>query len=376
MRRFAAAGTGQDLLTCARLLQLSPTREHSLKLMAGFEEAFKGRSIGGLPDELIQAMARHNVGSDAFKLRTGDPKAIDLALHTISDAKARAQHRLEFIEVLGEVHPVQALPALLQVAERDNNNPALRKAALGALLGYDDARIASTVIKSYSAYPKDLRTAALTLLCSRAGWSWELAQAVEAGRLQAADVPLDAVRQIQRHKGEELAGLVAKHWPQLGRPSTAEMEQQMQRLATVVRGGSGDPYNGQKLFSATCGACHRLFNQGGKIGPDLTPYQRSDLDTLLLHIVNPSAEIREGYENFVIETRDERSLTGFLVERDDHMIVLRGMDGQNVRLPRSEVQELRPAGLSLMPEGLLEGMDDRQVRDLFAYLRSTQPLPN
>ena len=43
-------------------------------------------------------------------------------------------------------------------------------------------------------------------------------------------------------------------------------------------------------------------------------------------------------------------------------------------LARTEIAELKPAGLSLMPEGLMDGWKPQQVRDLFAYLRSTQPL--
>src|SRR5262249_40608855 len=62
MRRFAATGTRADLLTCARLLDLAPSPAHAQKLMIGFEAAFKGRSLAGLPDELVQAMARHHVG--------------------------------------------------------------------------------------------------------------------------------------------------------------------------------------------------------------------------------------------------------------------------------------------------------------------------
>jgi putative membrane-bound dehydrogenase-like protein len=397
MRRFAAAGARRDLLTCARLLQLSPSREHSAKLMRGFEEAFKGRSIAGLPDELIAAMARHNVGSDAFRLRSGDASALTRALTVITDEKADKQRRQEFIDVLGEVRPREALDALLRVAA-DERDPALRKSALGALLGYDDARIPATVLKDFAAYARDLRPAALTLLASRAAWSLALAEAVDAGLLKASDVPLDSVRQIQRHgrarllpspdqkesarqeprpaNVEKLSALLTKHWPNAGRPTPAAMQQQIVKLTTVLRGGQGDPYAGQRLFNTACASCHTLFARGGKVGPDLTAYQRSDLDALLLAIVDPSAEIREGYESFNVETKDERSLTGFVVERDARLIVLRGLDGQNISLKQEDILEMISAGLSLMPEGLLDGLSEQEVRDLFAYLRSTQPLAN
>jgi putative heme-binding domain-containing protein len=154
------------------------------------------------------------------------------------------------------------------------------------------------------------------------------------------------------------------------------MQTKIQHLGEVIRAGQGNPYSGQKLFNVACASCHTLFARGGKVGPDLTAYQRGDLDTMLLHIVNPSAEIREGYENMLIETKDERSLNGFLVERDANVVVLRGPDGQNLTIDQKNIAELRAAGISLMPEGLLDTLNDQQVRDLFAYLRSTQPLAN
>ena len=375
MRRFAAAGTRKDLLTCAKLLQLSPSRGHSVKLMAGFEEAFKGRSLTGLPDELVAAMTRHNVGSDAFKLRTGDASALARALSLITDSSIDKKQRQEFIDVLGEVRPREALDPLLRIADIERD-PQLRKSALSALLGYDDARIATTVVKDYSAYAPEVRTAALALVTSRAAWALSLAEAVDAGRIPASDVPLDAVRQWQRHKSDKLAALILKLWPNAGRPTTEAMQRQIHQLAGVIRGGEGNPYEGQKLFNATCASCHTLFARGGKVGPDLTTYQRGDLDTMLLHVVNPSAEIREGYENILIETRDDRSLTGFLVERDAKVVVLRGPGGQNITLEQSNISEMKAAGMSLMPEGLLDSLSEQQVRDLFAYLRSTQPLAN
>jgi putative heme-binding domain-containing protein len=117
-----------------------------------------------------------------------------------------------------------------------------------------------------------------------------------------------------------------------------------------------------------------LFGQGGQIGPDLTVQDRTDLESMLLATVNPNAEIREGFENYSVETNDGRSLAGFLIEQDDHTIVLRGLDNQNVTLARTGIAQLQPAGMSLMPEGLLDTLTEQQTRDLFAYLRSTQPL--
>jgi putative heme-binding domain-containing protein len=375
-RRFAAAGTRKDLLACARLFELSPSRQHSQKLMRGFEEAFKGRALRGLPDELVAAMARHDTISPVLRVRRGDPEAIVEALGVVRDTRAESRQRRRFIEVLGEIKYAGAIEALLEVITQPDSPDVLLKPALTALLSYDEPRIGDVVAERFSSFSRETQLAALTLLASRPKWGLALAQAVHAGRIDKSEVPRDVVRQLWRHRESHLAELMSKLWPPPGNPTTAEMSAQLKRFTDVVRGGTGDPYNGKKLFTAACSACHKLYQQGGQIGPDLTTYQRTDLDALLLHIVNPSAEIREGYEGFVIETTDDRTLTGFLVERDRATVVLRGLDGQNVTLQQQEILEMKAAGLSLMPEGLLDGLPDQQVRDLFAYLRSTQPLAN
>jgi putative heme-binding domain-containing protein len=106
----------------------------------------------------------------------------------------------------------------------------------------------------------------------------------------------------------------------------------------------------------------------------LTAYKRDDLGTMLLNIVNPSAEIREGFETHLVVTTDGRVLTGFVGDQDNRVVVLRTAEGTDVSLPRTAIEEMRVIPQSIMPEGLLDGMSDQQVRDLFAYLRSTQPL--
>jgi putative heme-binding domain-containing protein len=67
-------------------------------------------------------------------------------------------------------------------------------------------------------------------------------------------------------------------------------------------------------------------------------------------------------------------LTGFIESDQPDQIVLRNTDGQSITLQRSEIEQLDPQILSLMPEGLLDKLDDAQLRDLMAYLRSSQPL--
>lgn len=380
-RRFAQAGTRKDLMTCAQLFDLSPSPATSRRLMAGFEQAYKGRSLSGLPEPLIQAMARHGVGSAAFALRRGDARAVRKAIQVVADETATRAERMEFLGVMSEVKIPEALPALFRAYKGVYKDDGLRAMILSALRNYDDPAVADVVLTAYPALGRESLPTAQTLLASRPAWALKLAQAVNSKGnswsgygIKPETIPLNIVRKLKQHRSPELQAKLQALWPNTGSPTTADMEKRIHELSATVRGGTGDPYNGRTLFQNTCGTCHKLFGQGADVGPELTVYNRADLDSMLLAIVNPSAEIREGFENYSVETKDGSSLSGFLADQDNQTIVLRGMDNKNISVERSQIAEMKPAGMSLMPEGLLDGFNAEQTRDLFAYLRSTQPL--
>jgi hypothetical protein len=60
------------------------------------------------------------------------------------------------------------------------------------------------------------------------------------------------------------------------------------------------------------------------------------------------------------------------VSEDPTSILLRRKDREDLRIPRSEIESARFDRLSLMPEGLLDALSDREVTDLFRYLQSLE----
>ena len=374
IRRFAKAGTRADLIAGARLFELAPDVDSAKILMGGFEEAYKGRSMAALPERLMAAMARHGGGSVSLGLRRGEVKAVEEALRVIADVKAEKLLRLQYTEILGEVPNPKAVSVLLSIVKNEPGSD-LKRAALGALKPYSDEQIASDTIALYASLPSHVRLVAGTMLAGRRSFAEALVAAVESGEISATLISPEVVSLLRSHPEPKLSELVEKLFTG-AETNAAKLELEIFRLAKLVESKPGSPYAGKKLFTKSCAACHRLFEQGGQIGPDLSTYQRDDIDTMLLNIVNPSAEVREGYENFLLTTKDGRTAVGFLVEQDNRSVVLRGLDGQDVSVERKNIQSMKAQGDSLMPAGLLSGYSDDQVLDLMAYLRSTQPLNN
>jgi putative heme-binding domain-containing protein len=127
------------------------------------------------------------------------------------------------------------------------------------------------------------------------------------------------------------------------------------------------------LFKQHCGVCHTLFDEGGQTGPNLTGYERDNLGFLLLAIVDPSAAIREEYTQFQVATVDGRIVTGLIDDQTPTTVTLRTANNETTVIKREDIDILQAMDTSIMPDGLTEKLDDRQLLDLFAWLM--QPTP-
>ena len=74
-----------------------------------------------------------------------------------------------------------------------------------------------------------------------------------------------------------------------------------------------------------------------------------------------------------INTQDGRTFAGTLANEDDNQVTIR-MIGQDVVIAKSEILSRETLPISMMPEGLLATLDDKQIRDLVGYLRTEHPI--
>lgn len=374
MQRFAMEGTRADLARCARLLAAADAASRK-SLMVGFEKAFAGRALPRLPKVLVEQIAKSGGGSAALQIRQGDATAISNAYESIQSG-GDVNKRVELIRLCAELK-TDGLPAVLtSLVAKEDADDNLRVEAIGALQNYEADSIATSLVDQFAMLSSESQKAAQATLASRVSWARQMIAAVEEEQIDPLAISIDVLRNCLLFGDETLNESIEERWGQIAGATTEDMKQEIARIAKLLNDRTGDVYEGQKLFRANCGKCHKLFIDGGDIGPDLTTYKRDDIPNMVLNVINPNAEIREGFENYLVLTDDGRVITGLMVERDNKVVVLRTAEGQTVTIDRESIEESRVLGRSLMPEGLLKQMTDEQVSDLFAYLRSTQPLNN
>ena len=381
MRRFASEGTKDALAAASRLLEHSDNKETTGRLIGGLQQAFQGRRIDDLPSEINHAIKAYqdSLGTDGLVLgiQRGDQEAINKAIKLVTDSKADLAQRLACVQALSEAHVSKAVPAFKKLLSLQGAT-SFHLAALNALIQFDDPSISKTVLSAYQrtlTEENGVRATAHRLLASRANWALDLLEDIDAWVIKKQDLDFAVVQQMASHESKEVQALLKKHWGNVGE-SGGDKQPQMDKVRTIVTGGKHQPdlANGKQLFTLACATCHKLFEEGGDIGPDLTGYERDNLDFLLLAVVDPSAAIREEFTGYQVTTQDGLSLSGLLVNQDDQNVTLRDVGGQTHLIPRSRLQSLQASHTSLMPEGLTEALNDQQIADLFGYLMKRTPL--
>ncbi len=384
VKRWALKGGRAAMSNLASLLRLvknlpSERRARAVPpLSTGFEEAFEGRTLASVPDAVLDSLIELGAPSLALRLRHGDKAAFEQAITAVTDSKQPQAERVQLLQILGQLRSEdsktaeQMTAALLRLIAKDKVQ-AIKSSAVAAL-ALGQGKIAESLLSQWATMSKETRLAVGALLASRADWTGAWVTAVEEQQVGATDVPLEVIRSMRLHSDTGLLDRLAKIYPVSGTMDLPKAKLAVSKIVATIEGGNGDPYAGKKLYMQSCGRCHTLFDGGGQIGPSLTGYQRDQLAALTLNIVGPSLEVREGYQSYALLTDSGQLLTGFIEQDSPDQVTLRAVDGLSYTIERTRIESMKPQPQSLMPEGLLDNLSEQQIRDLFAYLRSSQPL--
>jgi putative heme-binding domain-containing protein len=377
MRRYAAEGTEATLEACGQILKSAPSTTDRQKLLValdqGLQERTKTNQVVKTPTALesqLEALSAANsvdpvvIGVAA---RLGEESAYDRALKLADDTGAPAAARISTLDLIGEMMRVDCVSTVLKLIGGTEPD-AIQIAALAALQHFDRAEIGDTLLRDYPRLHPEVRSHARDLLFSRKAWALAFLRQVDSGNVSAKEVPVEQLQKIALHNDKQLNDLVRKNWGSITGGTPGEVLAVVRRFNNDIRAAPGDPAHGHELFKKTCAVCHELFGEGEKVGPELTHANRQDRDFLLVSIVDPSAVIRKEFLSYNVETSDGRQLSGLIAEQMPNSITLVAAKNERTTIARDQIKTLQESPVSLMPEGLLNGLKPQELRDLFSYL--------
>lgn len=161
--------------------------------------------------------------------------------------------------------------------------------------------------------------------------------------------------------------------PDVGRPEFTDLATWLKRLDALP--GKADPEAGRRIFFhskvALCAGCHRYGGRGNVVGPDLSLVARQgDREAILRSILEPQREVAPQFYPTQLKLKDGSDFMGILL-RSSSTEVFRDLTGKERTFQKADIVQRTELKTSIMPPGLVATMTDRELRDLLAFLTSS-----
>ncbi|XZE21513.1 PVC-type heme-binding CxxCH protein [Pirellulaceae bacterium SH449] len=349
----------------------SPQRE---QLLLGMRDAMDGRydlappkAWKSLEEKLSTFSPRERDLVNSISQQFGDTETAKRMLAVLKDPDSPLEDRRKAIQLLAG----QKRDELRRELRRLMNQKELRRDAIRALASFDDVELARRVIEQYPNLEPEERSDAISSLASRSSYGRELTAALREGKIDKKDVPAHLARVLRRTVGNSFIDV----WGPIDELSADKdvLFEKYRKLFQERNLSQADLSRGRVVFQKVCASCHKLYGEGGVVGPDITGANRPSLEYLLSNIITPSAVIQEEYKMQLILTQDGRVYSGIPAEENERQIKLRVADQTElIVIPISEIESRQTSSMSMMPDGLLATLSDQEALDLMRYLQSVE----
>ena len=378
MRRICDTGATTNMNQAVEFLAAVADRDGALALAAldGLIEGQKGRPLPPTADtkalfgRLNTSQGAPGLQERALRLGAlwGDAAAIRALIARVNDASLSIAERTEAIEMACSIKGDAARAAMQKIIGQNQPQP-LVLAAIRALGEIGGDSVADELLAEWSRLSVVARNAAAEVLVSRGRWALALLAAVQTNAIRTTELPVTAVRSLAGSKDQTVRQRAAQVIGRV-RPTAADRQQLIAQKRRMIQNPDNPPPDlqaGHEVAKQVCLVCHKLNGEGAEVGPDLTGVGRSSLDSLLANIIDPNLVVGKGYENVIIETKDDRTVSGRLVEDTPAHVKILSTGPKEEIVARKDIASMRVSEMSVMPEGL-EQMPDKDFRNLIGYI--------
>ncbi|MCC6152601.1 MAG: c-type cytochrome, partial [Candidatus Hydrogenedentes bacterium] len=329
--------------------------------LAKFLDALKSK------DATLESLG---TGAAADTARTEVAAMLASARETVIDVAAEESLRAAAAHTLGkEAAQRDADITLLGGLLTSDTPDVLRTAALETLLDTDSDAVPALVLSAWSNISNDLRPSVLDAMQRRETWLAALMTALEAGTPSFRELDAAHRQDLLTSKNDHIRARAEKLMAGAANPNRQAVIEEYKEAATIP----GQFLRGRGIFRERCASCHQLGTTGHAVGPDLTALTDRSPEAVLVSILDPNRAVETKFFNYVVETKDLSSYSGILAEESGNSVMIRGANGIENTILRSDIESMTTESRSPMPDGLEDGLTPEDLANLMAYILDTRP---
>ena len=261
----------------------------------------------------------------------------------------------------------EALPNAVRLMTSSDSSD-IRRQAIQAIGRVGSTESTETLIRHLPTLPADLQPSVVESLTDRESSAIALMELVRDMQVSASLINANQAHKILSLKNQPLTDLVKKHWGIVRTERDPARLQLISRMRNELRTSQGNPVAGRVVYNKLCGQCHKLYGEGADVGPDITRNGRASFEQLLSNVFDPSLVIGAAYQGLTVVTKEGRVVSGLPVEDSPQRVVLKVQGDKQEIIARSEIDQVVPSKLSLMPEGIEKQLQPQELHDLFAFI--------
>ena len=253
---------------------------------------------------------------------------------------------------------------LLLLVGRDQEQP-ICAAAITALARQPGADHWQPLLDGFSSDTPVARRAILDGLLSNTERTKLLLDAIEAGKIKPSELDPTQSKRLVESRDSSIKERAGKLF------AAATPEDRVKALADYQGSGNEGRRNARAgdLREELC----RLSQDrriGVNVAPDISDSRTKKPAQLLADIVQPNRAIDNNYLGYSVRLADGTVATGILTTETATSITLRQQGGKDLALARSEIEELKSSGISLMPDGLERQIPPQDMADLLSFIKN------
>jgi putative membrane-bound dehydrogenase-like protein len=283
----------------------------------------------------------------------------------ISDDIAAGRLDTLTVQCLRFIKPEEALPRLRGILNLETP-PRITIAAIEVASAAPDPEAIDVLLTRFSQRTPAIRSAIITALLRTEPRIVRFLEMVEGNEISFIEIGAARLASLQQVKAPEIQKrvkvLIAANAPADRSKVLAEYE------AALTH--EHDPLRGRELFARNCAQCHRIGDLGVDVAPNISDSRVKTQEQLLVDILDPNRAVDNNYFSYTLIEASGKVSTGIISSETSSSVTLKLPEGKTVTVLRSEIDELKPNGMSLMPVGFEKQLTVAQLADVISFVKN------
>lgn len=276
-----------------------------------------------------------------------------------------ARARTELIASLRYMKAAHSVPVLQEVLSADPPADILRS-SLEVISTLPDPAGIGLLLQDFEKRAPASRSTIISALLTSEPRITKLLDLVESNQVSFLEIGQTRLASLQQVKNPEIQARLQKL---IAANAPADRSKVLEEYQAALA-HEHDPLRGRELFAKNCAQCHKIGDLGVEVAPNISDSRVKTQAQLLTDILDPNRAIDNNYFSYTLVDKAGTVATGIISAETSSSVTLKQPEGKTLTVLRSDIEQLKPNGVSLMPVGFEKQLTVAQMADVISFVKN------